>query len=253
MITVHHKKYYILENFLPGTVKKNVNNLTDFNKKKLTSLFSALAKFSRAAQNFTNPVTKNNLTVSYYAKNGSKLLSALMKKIKNKTVSHLLKKNFIFAINFAKETTKQLQAVNYDKLKKQWVHFDLHPGNVNYTGDKLSGIFDFDWVRFDNRLADLACTLGQSCYHYRGKNRAIYDKNKIALGLKTYRKTYGKSEYHSHIENQIIKATLRGYMFFQLLWIIEWHTKNPKNKKSYEYIQFSLDVLKSNDFDKLIN
>lgn len=136
-------------------------------------------------------------------------------------------------------------------MVKLQVHFDLHPGNVNYIDDRLSGIFDFDWVRFDNRLADLACTLGQSCYYYHGKNRALYDKNKIALGLKTYRKVYGKSEYNSYKENQIIKAALRGYMFFQLLWIIEWHVKNHKNKKSYEYIQFSLDVLKLNNFENL--
>ncbi|MFA6436291.1 MAG: phosphotransferase [Candidatus Gracilibacteria bacterium] len=253
LITVHHKKYYILENFLPGTVKKSVNNLTDFNEKKLTNLFSALAKFSKAAQNFTNPIAKNNQTVSYYAKNGSKLLSALIKKIKNKAINNLLKKNDAFIINFAKETTRQLRAIKYDSLQKQIVHFDLHPGNVNYVGDKLSGIFDFDWVRFDNRLADLACTLGQSCYHYHGKNRAMYDKTKIALGLKAYRKAYGKSEYNLHKENQIIKTALRGYMFFQLLWIIEWHTKNPGNKKGYEYIKFSLDVLKLNDFKGLLN
>lgn len=251
MITIHRKKLYILENFLPGTVKKNVNNLTNLSEKKLINLFSSLAEFSRASQDFTMPIPKDNLTISYYIKNGSKLFFADLKKIQNISIIELLNDESAFIINFAKETSRQLQTVNYDALRKQIVHFDLHPGNVNYVNDTISGIFDFDWVRFDNRLADIACTLGQSCYQYRGRKRAMYNKNKIAAGLKAYRKAYGKSEYSSHKENEIITAALRSYMFFQLLWIIEWHIKNPKDKNGYKYIQFSLDVLKLNDFESI--
>jgi Ser/Thr protein kinase RdoA (MazF antagonist) len=251
-ITIYKKKYYILENFLPGTVKKNVNNLVDFNERKQEDLFSALAEFTRASEDFECSIPKNNQTIFYYIKNGSRLLTTSIKKIKNKTVADLIENDFAFIINFIKETKDQLDTIDYDTLQKQIVHFDLHPGNVNYMEDKLVGIFDFDWVRFDHRLADLACTLGQSCYSYQGKQRALYDKKKIALGLKAYRKAYGKSEYNSDKESEIIIAALRGYMFFQLLWIMEWYIKNPENKDGYKYIQFSLDVLKQNDFDKLI-
>ena len=253
LVTVHKKQYYILENFLPGTVKKGVNNLTNFNEKKLVSLFSALAKFSIASQGFMASHPKENRPISYYVKNGSKLLTGVIKKIRNKTIKDLLEENLVFTIDFVKETASQLHAINYDKLPKQIVHFDLHPGNVNYVENRLSGIFDFDWVRFDNRLVDLACTLGQSCYSYRGKNRALYDTNKIALGLKAYRIAYGKSEYGLREENEIITAALRGYMFFQLLWIIEWHIKNPKDKEGDQYIRFSLDVLKKNNFESLFD
>jgi len=253
LLTIYKNKYYILENFLPGTVKKSVNNLVNFNQKKLIGLFSALAKFSRASQDFIGSIPKSNQTIFDYNKNGNKLFAALIKKIKNKKISDLLISNAPFINKFVKETQAQLLNVNYDMLQKQIVHFDLHPGNVNYIDDELSGIFDFDWVRFDNRFADLACTIGQSCYQYKGKNRALYDKDKIALGLKTYRKEYGKSEYSARKEKAIISAALRGYMFFQLLWIIEWHIKNPTNKDGLRFIQFSLDVLKLNNFDTLIN
>ena len=253
LVTVHNKKYYILENFLPGTVKESVNNLTNFSEKKLKSLLSSLAKFSKASQDFVAPIPKDNRTISYYIKNGRKQFLAETIKTRSKSITDLLERNSTFVINFVNETARQLQTVNYDALRKQIVHFDLHPGNVNYVDDELSGIFDFDWVRFDNRLLDLACTVGQSCYYYRGKNRALYDRNKIAAGLKAYRKSYGKSEYDLRKENEIITAALRGYMFFQLLWIIEWHIKNPKDKNGHEYIKFSLDVLKLNNFNELLD
>lgn len=251
LITVINNKYYILENFLPGSVKDSVNNLTRFDNRKLVSLFESLAKFTRAVAGFKKPIPKTNKPLFYYIKNGKKLYTNLIKKIKDHTTINLLTANSSLVKNFADETKRQLTNVNYDKLKKEIVHFDLHPGNVNYVGDKISGIFDFDWVRFDSRITDLACALGQACYAYRGKGRALYKKNKIQLGLKTYRKAYGKSEFSIKKENQIILAALRGYMFFQLLWIIEWSISNPKDKEKNKYIQFSIDVLRINDFEKL--
>ncbi|MDP2630564.1 MAG: hypothetical protein Q8P56_04100 [Candidatus Uhrbacteria bacterium] len=41
-------------------------------------------------------------------------------------------------------------------------------------------------------------------------------------------------------------------MVYQLLWIIEWHLKNPNDTAGYRHIEFSLDVLKLNNFDKLV-
>lgn len=253
LITICNNKYYILENLLPGGVKAGVNNLTQFNNRKLTSLFESLAKFTKEVENFDNPIPKDNKPLFYYLKNGKKLFTNLLTKVKSNTIKKLLIDNTGFINNFIKETERQLIKVSYDKLKKQIIHFDLHPGNVNYVKDKITGIFDFDWVRYDNRLTDLACTLGQSCYAYKGKRRALYNKAKLQLGLKTYRKVYGKSEMETVKEDQILQAVLRGYMFFQLLWIVEWSLNDPNNTKSHEYIQFSIDVLKLNNFGRLFD
>ncbi|MFA6177932.1 MAG: phosphotransferase [Candidatus Paceibacterota bacterium] len=252
-ITICNNKYYMLENLLPGDVKAEVNNLTQFNNRKLLSLFESLAKFTKEVEKFDNPIPKDNKPLFYYVKNGKELFTNLLTKVKSSTTKDVLIDNTDFVNNFIEETERRLLAVGYDKLKKQIVHFDLHPGNVNYVKDKITGIFDFDWVRYDHRITDLACTLGQSCYAYKGKGRALYNKEKLHLGLESYQKAYGKSEIKTGEENMIILAALRGYMFFQLLWIIEWSINYPKNLKSNEYVRFSIDVLKLNDFDRLLN
>jgi Ser/Thr protein kinase RdoA (MazF antagonist) len=252
-ITHHNNKYYLLENFLPGIVKKSVNNLTNFNNQKLISLFTSLARFSKTIESFKSPPQKNNHPIAYYVKNCKALIETSLKQVRNKKIQDLLLENTNYIYAFTNETEKQLKQSQYPKLKKQIVHFDLHPGNVNYLGDKITGIFDFDWVRCDNRLVDLACSLGQSCYSYRGKNRALYDKRKIQAGISAYNRAYGKNEFSLKQEKQIIKVLLRSYMIFQLLWIIEWHIENPKDEKGFENINFSIDVLKLNDFESLIS
>ncbi len=250
-ITSYNNTYYLLTNFLPGSVSEGVNNLTSFINEKLVNFFESLAKFSRAVQDFSSPIPKNNQSLSYYIKNGKKLFAKLITKVDDLAVKKLLNENRDFIESFITETQRQLELVRFDKAPKQIVHFDFHPGNVNFTGNHVSGIFDFDWVRFDNRITDLACALGQSCYSYRGKERALYNKAKLLTGLTSYRKAYGESEYTIERENEMTQAALRGYMFFQLLWIIEWHIKNPTDKKGFGYIRFSIDVLKLNNFEKL--
>lgn len=248
-ITSYNNTYYLLTNYLPGSVRKNVNNLTGFSSKKLISFFESLAKFSRAVQDFSSPMPRDNKPLSYYVKNGKKLFDHLMSKVDERTIRNFLDSNRLFIESFVKDTERQLRSVHYDDAPKQVVHFDFHPGNIHYTGDQVSGIFDFDWVRFDNRITDLACALGQSCYSYRGSDRALYNKNKLRTGLTSYRKAYGESGLTIERENSMIRTALRGYMFFQLLWIVEWHIKNHRDKKGFEYIQFSVDVLRLNNFE----
>lgn len=252
LITQMHNHYYILENFLPGDVQKSVNNLTRFNSKKLQSLFYTLATFSRAVEEYPGKISNHNQPLFYYVQHGKKLFIKSLRKIKNPKIKQLLQDDHAFITHFVLHCKQNMEKISYDALPKQIVHFDVHPGNVNYTGDTVTGLFDFDWVRFDSRFTDLACTIGQSCYSYHGKQRAKYDTHKIKLGLKAYRKAYGESNLSAQKENNFVKEALKGYMFYQLLWIIDWSNKNPQDVHGFEYVRFSLDVLKFNDFDWLI-
>lgn len=252
-ITVVDGRYFILQNFLAGGVTKSVNNLTRFNSDKLVNFFKALASFSRAVEGFKGMISRDNKSLRYYSNNANKLYNALSLQVKNRAIKKLLFSSSRFVKAFASTCKTQMDEIGYEKLPKQIVHFDLHPGNVNFKGSILTGIFDFDWVRFDSRITDLACSIGQSCYRYRGKNKARYDVHKIRRALKSYRSAYGKSEFAPQTENKLIFIALKTYMVYQLLWIIEWHLKNKKDLEGYNYIKFSLNVLKLNNFDELMS
>ena len=252
LITLLNKRYYILLNFMPGETKASWNNLKHFNKKKLVSFFKASAYFTKATKHFKPRIKFENKQVYYYIKDGQSLFNEKLEKISNARIKKLLSKNREFIYKFILQNKQELDELRYDQLPKQLVHFDLHPGNVNFIDDKVSGIFDFDWIRFDNRISDLAGTISMSCYQYGGKNNALYDKKKIWLGLKTYRKAFGKSEFDRERENKMVKIVLKSYLFFQFLWCTDL-ALNSQDQKSYEYLNFFIKVLKLNDYDWLFN
>ncbi len=53
-------------------------------------------------------------------------------------------------------------------LPEMVIHCDYHPGNLKFSGDKVSGVFDFDWSKVDLRLFDLGLALWYFCTSWRG-------------------------------------------------------------------------------------
>jgi len=43
----------------------------------------------------------------------------------------------------------------YGRLPEVVVHGDLHPGNVRFRGDRVAGLFDFDWANRRERIRDV--------------------------------------------------------------------------------------------------
>lgn len=44
----------------------------------------------------------------------------------------------------------------YKQLPQRIIHGDLHPGNVKFCGDRVSGIFDWDWANRQAKIRDVS-------------------------------------------------------------------------------------------------
>lgn len=64
-------------------------------------------------------------------------------------------KEILEIINYYRNIEKNIER---DKLPKTIVHWDLHPGNVIFSGDKIY-VFDLEFVHKDYRIADMANSL----------------------------------------------------------------------------------------------
>ncbi len=53
-------------------------------------------------------------------------------------------------------------------LPEMIIHSDYHPGNLKFTGDSVTGVFDFDWSKLDLRLFDLGLALWYFCASWQG-------------------------------------------------------------------------------------
>ncbi len=252
-ITKYKGHYFTLQTFIKGSIKASWQDVRGYTTPIGKNHFKASALFSLTAKNFPKTKELPNTGIEFQLKTAFKKLPVLLKKAPEDLLIKKLCLQKSWLLQLTKETQTALKKFNYSKLPKQLVHFDLHPGNFHFVDNRVSGLFDFDWIRLDSRLADIASTIGQSCYETSGPRRAKYDKRKIQTGLKAYSAALQKNNQLSPTEIRLLPWVLKGYMIFQLLWTLEWYITNYKEPKAALYLQFFFDILKQNDFNKLFN
>ncbi len=245
-ITIYKGRIFTLQNFVAGKTVASWNNLDHYTLSRLKSHFMASAQFSSVVKNFpfTDKLPKTGL--EFQLKHAVKNLNKLKHAVRKTPFGKILAKELPFLHELIKKTQNELRGLKYNQLPKQLVHFDLHPGNFHFSGNKVSGMFDFDWIRQDARIADLASTIGQSCYYLKGKKASQYNAKKIRAGLHAYYGHLENGKLVSKKEGRILPSVLKAYMIFQFLWTLEWYSKNYRHNKANEYISFFLQILITN-------
>lgn len=248
----YHGAFFLLETFVPGEIKGSWNDTKNITPIRLANFFRASAGFTKIVKDFKPSREYPNFPISYYLTNGEELFESILNQVTPSAGRELLlaKKAEIFKILARLRT--EMQTIGYDQFPKQLVHFDHHPGNVHYDGDEVVGLFDFDWVRFDSRYADLATTVTQSCYNYGEKKSGVFLREKVLPGLVAYRQVYGPSEFDEKIENQMLCSIFPSYVFFQVLWAMEWYRDNGKGEEGVDVLQHVINTFLLNDWQKIL-
>lgn len=249
-ITVYDKSFFTLQTFMPGCIKASWNKVSGFTPKRIDTLFQTVAFFSKTVEKFPRLNNLANKPLWYFVKNGPTLLSKLYKSLPASKGKKLVLKNYQDILKFIADAHKKFVQTKYNDLPKQLVHFDFHPGNVNYLKDKVAAIFDFDWARYDARFSDLASAIGQSCYYYGGKLGGKFKKANIKLALNSYQKAYGRSKFEPEKETEYIKVALRGYAIYIFFWAIDLYEKDP-TLENFLVLNHFLKVMLLNDYDGL--
>ena len=148
---VDSKKRYYLTYYYPG---KNFQRT----KKEFLKFAQALALLHKTLE-------KNKIKYNFRTYNSQyKILNIdeiktirkiiYSKKIKNES-DRIFLKNFSLIIKALKHNTKFVQANTNSKIKKQLIHFDLHPGNIIFNKGVVSAIIDFNLMRSGLRIQDI--------------------------------------------------------------------------------------------------
>lgn len=251
-IIIYNKCFFTLQNFMPGSVKASWNNLTGFTPRRVEYFFQTMASFSKAVEKFIYSNSVENKPLGYFVKNGPALLNRLYKRLPASAGKKLVLKNYQNILNFIVYSQKEFERTDYNSLPKQLVHFDFHPGNVNFFGNKVVSIFDFDWARYDARFSDLASAILQSCYYYGGKMGGKLRKDCINQAISNYQKVYGKSSFSKNKEKEYIKMAARGYAIYIFFWAVDLYEKNP-SKGNFLVLDHFLKVSLINDYDILFS
>ena len=66
------------------------------------------------------------------------------------------------------------------------VFCDYHPGNLKWSGERVVGLFDFDWAKLDYRVFDVAVGLVYFCSSWEGEDDREMRLDKVALFVRAY-------------------------------------------------------------------
>ena len=133
---------FYLTKFIPGLeISKSRKNFTDLGKQLATLHITLNKKFFNYDYRIGERFYKN-LSNSEF----SLLSKKLSKKNNTDSFDKLILKNLNFfeSLTFENDIDKLFKKI---KVEKQLIHFDLHPGNILFKENKVSGILDFNAMR----------------------------------------------------------------------------------------------------------
>jgi homoserine kinase type II len=246
-LTNYGGRAYTLQECLPGDIRVTPDNVEYFEDATLRSFFGAVARFAKAVRNFVPSKQYSNITLSHYPRHAASLFERAGERLPTSGKRFFVDRKQALLEN-ALRIHEELSAVQYDDLPKQLVHFDLHPGNVHYQNDEVVGVFDFDWVRFDCRIADIAGAIAMSCHSRRGGTLLKY---KVSEALAAYRAAYGPSEFDLETENRLVRAAIEASILVQTLWALNWFCEHHAHRNATTILQHWITLSLANDYDSL--
>jgi Ser/Thr protein kinase RdoA (MazF antagonist) len=247
-ISLHGGEQFMLFSFLPGSREGSWNNLSRMKNERWVGVFGSLGSFAKAVQAFRPRHVVKEKTLLDFTKESLNTIEKLEWKLQGES-RELFSENLPQLKSFVKETLDIFELIHYNTLPRQVVHFDYHIGNINFSNNEVVGIMDFDWCRIDYRFADIASGIGLAC-PYEGRHCGVLDTNFIALAIKSYYQSYGKSEYNEDVEPLLLEAALRAYLLFQCLYTFQCCAQGTE--KNLHSARFAFNTLFQNDFRSLV-
>ena len=86
-------------------------------------------------------------------------------------------------------TLEALGKISGSSLPQQVIHSDYHPGNLKFEGDKIIGLFDFDWSKLDFRCLDVALAVNYFFSSWAGQEDGVLRLDNTRLFINTYQNT----------------------------------------------------------------
>lgn len=170
------------------------------------------------------------------------------KKLKGSLVDYLIK-NEPFLLKHANECRNALIKLGYKEQKKETVHFDIHFGNMLYKGDRIVGVFDFDWVCEQPFVWDFckACFMMCGSFSHVGDEN-VWNNEQLKTALTSYNK-YAKKELK---DIKLMQELFRATAFHCIDFGLKTFIRNHDNDFNLHNLRNSVERLQNTDFSKLL-
>ena len=238
------KHPYVVFNQLEGEPIGNFNDLSRFDFARRQSFFNAIGRMSRVLSKYkTTRVVEKSL--AQLCNDAVQSLPRLYEEL-NDQGRNVVEPNYGCLHTFVAQACAELEHCRYDELPKQAVHFDLHAGQALFSEYQITGIVDFDWLRMDCRVSDLASSLAMCCYVYGGEQDGLYNKEQLLAARGAFRAGFGASEYEEQFENRLLSAAFKAYLVIQFIFTCEMYIKLPTEENLVDMTHFMRLISRNN-------
>jgi homoserine kinase type II len=95
-----------------------------------------------------------------------------------------------FILETVRRTLRAISEKECQKIVRQVIHCDYHPGNLKFQDNEIIGLFDFDWSKVDARCFDVAHALTYFCTKWASEQDGYLQLDKVATFLRSYQDTF---------------------------------------------------------------
>ncbi len=139
----------------------------------------------------------------------------------------------------------RLQEPDVRALPELVIHCDYHPGNLKFSGDRVTGVFDFDWSKVDFRLFDLGLALWYFCTSWRGSEDGSLRLDWMQIFLEAYHQTMaarGGATTITPREAHYLPIMVNAGNLYILYWtVLDYFAKDVDPQEYLAFLDHSLN------------
>ncbi len=124
------------------------------------------------------------------------------------------------------------------------IHCDFHPGNLKFDGERVSGLFDFDWSKVDWRAFDVALAVWYFCASWEAADDGQLRLDKAALFLDSYQKVMREERgagVLSQGEMRFLPDLVQAANLYILHWgVFDYYTKHVDPEEYLVFLQHGI-------------
>jgi Ser/Thr protein kinase RdoA (MazF antagonist) len=236
LINVDFKNYSEQLEFINFLYKNKIRvalNIKDTNGRKISNYSGKkiiIQEFKKGIhpKRFSKKLTKEiarNIALMNKASLESEYKKILSKSYKQKNLSSLGIDRKLLKLQ--KENIKELNKINWEKVRACRIHGDLCEVNILVKGDRLISFIDFD----DSDIGFISYEIAIFIAHNFLKRRRGVDIKKIDIFLKEY----GKTVKLKPIEKKSLYPLIMYRLFGILYWYKKFYPKNKEMKKEFDH------------------
>ncbi len=234
----HGGRFYAIFDFLPGDDKYTwVNPLCS--RQELQNAAAVLARFHHAVADLQPQGQRRQAPITVLlpsiADNVAQRIQQAVRQGSRQVGNTVFDAYLKTLDDIPSSIRRTLRALARQHIKRQVIHCDYHPGNLKFQGNRVTGLFDFDWSKIDARCFDVALALVYFCAAWHKDGRLELER------AATFSNAYQSAAPHplNATELQILPHMICAGNFYVLHWTIsDFYSNLAGQANPHEYLLY---------------